>query len=68
MPTVLETDDTKTWRIYKETGEVKQTFKNRGLGTIHSYMKAKQMIYAKNHPVANSSEIWNGSLEFMRLS
>lgn len=45
MPAVLETDDTKAWRIYKETDEVKQTFKNWGLGTIHSYMKAKQMIY-----------------------
>lgn len=50
MPTVLETDDTKAWRVYKETDEVKQTFKNWGLGTIHSYMKARQMIYAKKNP------------------
>jgi len=44
---VLEIDDTKVWHIYKEADEVKQTFKNRGPGSIHSYMKAKQRIYAK---------------------
>lgn len=50
MPAVLETDDTKAWHIYKETGEVQQNFKNRGPGSIHSYMKAKQIIYAKKPP------------------
>lgn len=73
MPAVLETDDTKAWHIYKETSEVQQNFKNRGPGSIHSYMKAKQIIYAKKtpkpkqnpqtpKPVASSSVIWNGAL------
>lgn len=48
MPTVLETDDTKAWHIYKETDEVKPVCKNYGPGTIHSYTKAKQKIDAKN--------------------
>lgn len=47
MPKVLESDQTKAWHTYKETDEVEQTFKNWGSGTIHSFIKAKQMIDKK---------------------
>lgn len=83
MPTVLQTDDTKAWHIYKETDEVNPVCKNYGPGTIHSYTKAKQKIDAKKpqpnptqkinpnkpkpHPVSSSSEIWNGNFELMRF-